>query len=66
MQESRVDVTLMSDTEWFELTVEDDGAGIAKDVANSFGQRRKHRILGDSAGANLSLGLGSVILLSVP
>lgn len=61
----RVNITLVADTEFVQICIEDDGPGIGADASQSFGTRRKHRIPSDSAVASLSLGLGSVIIKAI-
>ena len=47
------------------LTIADDGEGMSRAAIANFGTRRKHRVQSGVDNANLSLGLGSVIIKTV-
>ncbi|MET3115903.1 signal transduction histidine kinase [Undibacterium sp. GrIS 1.8] len=48
-----------------EITVQDDGDGMSEQVIRSFGQRRDQRVLVAPGKAEISLGLGSVIIKTI-
>lgn len=48
-----------------EITVQDDGDGMSEEVLRSFGQRRDQRVLVAPGKAEISLGLGSVIIKTI-
>lgn len=60
-----ITITLQADPQYVYLIVEDDGPGMDAQAAELFGKRRKQRIHGAAANANISLGLGSVIITAI-
>jgi signal transduction histidine kinase len=62
---TRVTVTILATSNWLEMSITDDGPGIAEEAAGTFGTRRKHRLRNDSGQHGMSLGLGSVIIKAI-
>ncbi len=62
---SAVTVALEGNETKLALTIADDGAGMSCTAIESFGTRRKHRVQSGASAANLSLGLGSVIIKAI-
>lgn len=62
---SRVRATVASNGDFIDVAIEDDGPGMSAEAIAEFGTRRSRRVSGGSAGAHVSLGLGSVIIRTV-
>jgi signal transduction histidine kinase len=61
----RIVVSIVADSGWVTVDVEDDGPGMTADTIARFGERRRRRMPDGSSSAGVSLGLGSVIIRTV-